>query len=92
MSKQKHPCHHNQLKRLHRIQGQMTGIKKMIEEERYCPDILTQLKAVTSAVKSLQTEILKTHLNHCVADALKSKNKKEQENKIGELLELFKKW
>ena len=68
----KHPDHSKEISRLNRISGQIEGVKKMIEERRYCPDILTQLRAVSSATKSLEASVLEAHLGSCVADAFKS--------------------
>jgi DNA-binding FrmR family transcriptional regulator len=59
-------------KRLHRIEGQVRGIERMVEEDRYCIDILTQIAAVRTALESLAFKILDGHVNHCVADALAS--------------------
>lgn len=87
-----HPSHTNELKKLNRISGQVDGIKKMIEDSRHCPDILTQLRAVRSAIRSVETTILETHLQHCVSNALKSPNKKAAENQIAELKNLFKRF
>lgn len=84
-----HPDHSADIKRLNRIVGQLEGIKKMIQEKRYCTDILTQTKAATSALKSLEATILERHLNHCVSSAIESKNKNESQKKIEELLDLF---
>lgn len=83
------PSYKNQISRLNRISGQVEGIKKMIEENRYCPDILTQTKAIRSAIKSLETTILDSHLNCCVRNAFASDSKSEQEKKIEELKNLF---
>jgi DNA-binding FrmR family transcriptional regulator len=87
-----HPCHQDKMSRINRIQGQWNGIKKMIDSEKYCVDILTQLRAIESATKSLQREILKTHLEHCVKGAMTSKDKKESQKKVDEVLALLKKW
>lgn len=87
-----HPCHKNQLTRLDRVAGQVEGVRRMIEEQRYCPEIMTQLRAVRSAVKSLEMEILKSHLNSCVVQALSSSNKKEREQQIEELTGIFQKF
>lgn len=62
-----HAIHVDQLGRLKRIAGQVTGIVKMIEEERYCMDILIQLKAVRAALKKVEGNILRCHMEHCVA-------------------------
>ena len=58
------------VKRLHRIEGQVRGIERMIEDERYCVDILTQISAVSTALESLSVKLLEGHVRHCVADAL----------------------
>ena len=81
------PDHTPQLKRINRMIGQLGGIKKMIEDEVYCPEILIQTKAVSSALRSLETTLLEGHLNGCVTDALESG--KESEEKIDELLQIF---
>jgi CsoR family transcriptional regulator, copper-sensing transcriptional repressor len=87
-----HPCHHGELKKLNRISGQIEGIKKMIEEHRYCPDILTQLRAVRSALRAIEANVLETHLQSCVADAMLAGNEKENKKKIEELKDLFKRF
>lgn len=84
-----HPSHEKSLPRLRRIQGQIEGISRMIEGRRYCPEILTQLRAAHSALRSLEAEILKTHLENCVKEALKSKNEKKAMEKIEEIVKLF---
>lgn len=86
-----HPCHKNSVHRLNRAIGQLEGVRRMIEDERYCPDILTQTAAVKAALKSLESSILKKHLEHCVHGAFQSKNKRDTEEKIEELLKLFQK-
>ncbi len=80
--------HSENLPRLNRISGQIDGIKKMIEEERYCLDIVNQIKAVRSALKSVEKNILQKHIKHCVAASFKA-SKTEQEQKINELISLF---
>ena len=84
------PNHADNLPRLNRISGQIDGIKKMIEEERYCVDIVNQIKAVRSALKSVEKNILSKHIKHCVASSFKA-SIKEQEQKINELISLFEK-
>ena len=74
------------VKRLHRIEGQVRGIERMVDDDRYCIDILTQIGAVTTALESLAFSILDDHVNHCVADALSSGNKKAAAEKTEELL------
>jgi DNA-binding FrmR family transcriptional regulator len=75
--------------RLSRIEGQVRGIARMVEEDRYCIDILTQMQAVKAALRKVEEEILKGHAAHCVAHAIKSGNAKDQTRKFGELVELF---
>jgi DNA-binding FrmR family transcriptional regulator len=58
------------IKRLHRIEGQVRGIERMVDEERYCVDILTQIAAVTTALESVSVKLLEDHVRHCVADAI----------------------
>ena len=75
------------VKRLHRIEGQVRGIERMLEEDRYCIDVLTQLSAVTTALESLAFRILDDHVQHCVAGALASGDAAEADTKSRELLE-----
>jgi DNA-binding FrmR family transcriptional regulator len=75
------------LRRLARAEGQVRGIARMVEEDRYCIDILTQLAAVDTALESVALEILDDHVRHCVAGALASGDETDAENKIDELLE-----
>lgn len=86
-----HPDYTNELPRLNKIAGQINGIKKMIEDRRYCPDIIMQLKAITSACKSVEAILLEKHLESCVVDAFNADNKEDQEKKIEELTMLYKK-
>ena len=74
------------LKRLARAEGQVRGIARMVEEDRYCIDILTQLAAVDTALESVALEILDDHVKHCVAGALASGDETDAETKIEELL------
>jgi DNA-binding FrmR family transcriptional regulator len=75
------------VRRLHRIEGQVRGIERMIEDDRYCIDVLTQISAVTTALESLAFVVLDDHVNHCVADALASGDQAAAEEKSKELLE-----
>ena len=75
------------VKRLHRIEGQVRGIEKMVVDDRYCIDILTQIGAVTTALESLGFVILDEHVKHCVAGALASGDEAEAQSKAEELLE-----
>ena len=74
------------LKRLRRIEGQVRGIAKMIDDDRYCIDILTQLGAVDTALEQVAIKVLEDHVQHCVAGALASGNAKEANEKASELL------
>jgi DNA-binding FrmR family transcriptional regulator len=74
-------------KRLHRIEGQVRGIERMIEEDRYFIDVITQIAAVNTALESLAFKILDEHVNHCVAGALASGDPVDAEQKSKELLE-----
>ena len=73
----RNPDHTKNINRIHRIQGQLRGVEKMIEEKKYCMDILQQTRAVSSAIKSLENNILNKHIDHCVTDAIKKNNKED---------------
>jgi CsoR family transcriptional regulator, copper-sensing transcriptional repressor len=75
------------VKRLHRIEGQVRGIERMVEDERYCIEILTQISAATTALESVAFKILDEHVNHCVAGALESGDADVAAEKSRELLE-----
>jgi DNA-binding FrmR family transcriptional regulator len=75
--------------RLARIEGQVRGIARMVEDDRYCIDILTQMQAIKAALKRVEEEILKNHAAHCVAHAIESGDAKDQTRKFTELVELF---
>jgi DNA-binding FrmR family transcriptional regulator len=75
------------VKRLHRIEGQVRGIERMVEGDRYCIDILTQIAAANTALESLALTILDDHVRHCVAGALASGDKADARTKTEELLE-----
>ena len=81
--------HASTINRLKRIEGQIRGITRMIEEDRYCIDILNQVQAVKTALRKAESEILKNHAAHCVEDAIKSRNPKHQREKFSELVDLF---
>jgi DNA-binding FrmR family transcriptional regulator len=74
------------IKRLHRIEGQVRGIERMVEEERYCVDILTQISAVSTALESVSVKLLEDHVRHCVADALAAGDSETAEEKSEDLL------
>jgi len=76
------------LKRLRRIEGQVRGIARMVEEDRYCIDVVTQIAAVRAALRRLEEEILRDHVAHCVEHAIASGNKADQRRKIEELMQV----
>jgi CsoR family transcriptional regulator, copper-sensing transcriptional repressor len=75
------------VRRLHRIEGQVRGIERMVEDNRYCIDVLTQISAVNTALESLAFQILDEHVKHCVAGALTSGDEADAQAKTEELLE-----
>jgi DNA-binding FrmR family transcriptional regulator len=77
------------LNRLSRVEGQLRGIRKMVEEDRYCIDVLTQVQAARAALAKVESEMLKTHLSHCIEGAIVSGNAEEQRTKARELIELL---
>ena len=77
------------LKRLGRIEGQVRGLARMVEEDRYCIDVVTQISAVRAALRRVEEEILGDHVAHCVEDAIASGNKGEQRRKVAELIDVF---
>tara|TARA_B110000196_G_C20482848_1_gene358821 strand:- start:95 stop:379 length:285 start_codon:yes stop_codon:yes gene_type:complete len=89
-SESNHPNYEKHIPRINKVIGQLNGIKKMIEERRYCPEIITQLKAVSSACQSLEIIMLQKHLESCVMEAFYSKDKDAQAEKIQELTSLYK--
>ena len=80
---------HRIVDRLRRVEGQVRGISQMVEDDRYCINILHQLQAVKSALARAEDEILKNHASHCVAEAIASGDADEQRQKFGELIDLF---
>ena len=77
------------LKRLGRIEGQVRGLARMLEEDRYCIDVVTQISAVRAALRKVEEEILRDHVGHCVEHAIASGNKTEQRKKVAELMDVF---
>ena len=77
------------LKRLKRIEGQVRGLARMVENDRYCIDIVTQLSAARAALRRAEEEILADHVAHCVEHAIASGNKVEQRRKVAELMEVL---
>ena len=72
--------------RLKRIEGQIRGVQKMVDEDRYCIDIVTQISAVRAALRRVEEEVLKDHVSHCVEHAIASGDKSDQRQKISELI------
>ncbi len=87
-----HPDHRKELARLNRIAGQVEGVKRMIEERRYCPDILSQLRAIRAAVHAIEANLLEAHLGHCVTEALSAKDTANRQSKIQELKDLYRRF
>ncbi len=77
------------LKSLNRVEGQVRGIAKMVEEDRYCIDVVTQIEAARAALARIESDLLRQHLGHCVHRAMNSKNASEQEKVIEELVGVF---
>ena len=77
------------LKRLGRIEGQVRGLARMVEDERYCIDIVTQIGAVRAALRRVEEEILRGHVAHCVAHAISSGDKVDQRRKVAELMDVM---
>ena len=73
-------------KRLNRIEGQIRGLAKMVDEDRYCIDIVTQISAVRAALRRVEEEVLRDHAAHCIEHAIASGNKSDQREKIAELM------
>lgn len=77
------------LKNLNRVEGQVRGIAKMVEGDRYCIDVVTQIEAARAALARIESDLLRQHLGHCVHRAMNSKNASEQEKVIEELVGVF---
>ncbi len=72
--------------RLKRIEGQVRGVQRMLEEDRYCIDILTQIRALTAAIDKVGDEVMRDHLGHCVAEAMRVGDDRERAEKIDEIM------
>lgn len=77
------------LKRLKRIEGQIRGLARMVEDERYCIDIVTQISAARAALRRVEEEILREHVAHCVQHAISSGDKADQRRKVAELMDVM---
>jgi len=75
--------------RLRRVEGQVRGLQKMVEQDRYCPEILEQMSAVHASLRSIERVLLRGHLQHCATEALRSGDEKKAERTYEELTELF---
>lgn len=84
-----HDAKSSRLKRLNRIEGQVRGLARMVEEDRYCIDIVTQIAAVRAALRRVEESVLRDHVDHCVRHAIASGDKAEQEQKVAELMEVL---
>ena len=77
------------LKRLNRIEGQVRGLAKMVEDDRYCIDVVTQISAVRAALRRVEEEVLRDHVAHCVEHAIASGNATDQRRKVAELMDVL---
>lgn len=77
------------LKRLNRIEGQVRGLSRMVEDDRYCIDIVTQISAARAALDRVELELLQAHVAHCVEHAIASGNRAEQRKKVEELVDVL---
>lgn len=88
----KHPEHHQELSRLNRVIGQLEGIKRMIEEQRYCVDILSQLRAVRNAVKTIELDVLERHVLNCLNEVACHGSQELRQEKMDEIMGLLNKY
>jgi DNA-binding FrmR family transcriptional regulator len=84
-----YPSHEENMIALKRIEGQIRGVQKMIQDRKYCVDILNQIQAVIGALSRVEIDIFKKHVDGCVANALKGKSEGEKQKKINEVTELI---
>lgn len=77
------------LVRLRRVEGQVRGVQKMVEEDRYCPDVLVQMSAIHESLRAVERILMKDHLQHCATEALRSGDDKQAQRTYNELTELF---
>ena len=84
-----HPDKSPLLNRLNRIEGQVRGVARMVEDDRYCIDILTQTRAIRAALARVESQILKDHLHHCIEGAITGGDPEDQRRKASELIELL---
>jgi DNA-binding FrmR family transcriptional regulator len=89
MSAMRTPTKDSCLKRLNRIEGQVRGLRRMVEDDRYCIDVITQISAVRAALRRVEEEILSDHVGSCVEHAIASGDKAEQRRKVAELIDVL---
>jgi CsoR family transcriptional regulator, copper-sensing transcriptional repressor len=82
----------NNLKRLKRIEGQVRGVQRMVEQDRYCADIMVQIAAINEALRAVARQLLHNHLRHCATEAIRSGSSKRAEEMYAELSDLFAKF
>lgn len=80
------------VKRLNRIEGQIRGINKMVSDNRYCIDILTQSRAIVAAIRKVEDLVMHQHLQTCVAESMRNDNSEDKEDKIGEIMDVISKF
>ncbi|MCP4382020.1 MAG: metal-sensitive transcriptional regulator [Hyphomicrobiales bacterium] len=76
-------------KRLNRVEGQVRGIARMVDADRYCIDVVTQIAAVRAALRRIEAEVIRDHAAHCVADAVRSGDPEERQRKVDELIDVL---
>ena len=87
--KELYPNHEEQLNRLSKIEGQLRGVRRMIEDRRYCIDIIYQIKAINAALKQVRMGVLEKHIHHCVAESLNSRKPELFEEKVTEIIDVL---
>ncbi len=86
-----HPSHEEQIARLNKIEGQVKGIRKMIEERRYCIDIVSQIRAPIAALRQVEKNVLEKHLQHCLKEAMENQDPFEMQEKVKEIMQVMSK-
>ena len=87
--RQIYPNHESQLARLGKIEGQLKGVRRMIEDRRYCVDIISQIKAVVGALEQVEMGVLEKHVHHCVRESLETKDAALLEEKVEEIVKVL---
>ena len=85
----KNPSHEDNIVALRRIEGQVRGVQKMIEDRKYCIDILNQINAVKGALGRVEEKILKKHFQHCITDAIKGRSESQKQQKLDEIIKII---